>query len=75
MAKTAFHWLDIDRIAEALADTYDEEDPYTVTFPRLRDMVERLEGFREQQGHPVNERILEAIQQAWDQELKDSTTG
>ena len=37
----------------------------TVTFPALRALVEELDGFCEEPGHPCNERILEAIQQVW----------
>jgi FeS assembly protein IscX len=36
-----------------------------MTFPRLKALVQQLPGFAEQPGHPCNERILEAIQQAW----------
>ncbi|MFO0873270.1 MAG: Fe-S cluster assembly protein IscX [Phycisphaerales bacterium] len=61
----AFHWLDVDRIAEALDDAHPEVDPLAVAFPRLRELVLGLRGFHELPGHPVNERILEAIQQAW----------
>lgn len=60
-----FHWLDVDRIAEELNDTYPMKDPIDVRFPDLRKMVVELDGFQEQKGHPVNERILEAIQTAW----------
>ena len=60
-----FHWLDVARIAEELEEQYPEADPIAVTFPKLRDMVRTLPGFAEQPGHPVNEKILEAIQQAW----------
>ncbi len=61
----SFHWLDVDRIAEELAEHHPEVDPLTISFPVLRSMVTALEGFREEPGHPPNERILEAIQQAW----------
>jgi len=71
MTNDTFHWLDVDRIAEELVDTHGELDPYEVSFPRLRQLVEQLEGFREETGHPVNERILEAIQQAWRDEYED----
>ena len=64
MADT-YHWLDVERIGEELADRFPDEDPLTVTFPALRSMVEELDGFCEQPGHPCNERILEAIQQNW----------
>jgi FeS assembly protein IscX len=59
------HWLDVQRIAEELADRHDDVDPVGVSFPKLKAMVEALPGFKEQPGHPCNERILEAIQQAW----------
>lgn len=60
-----FHWLDVERIGEELAETHADIDPLTVTFPKLKSLVSALPGFREEPGHPCNERILEAIQQAW----------
>jgi FeS assembly protein IscX len=75
MPEDTYHWLDVERIAEELADQYDEEDPLAVAFPRLREMVEQLEGFRAQTGHPVNEKILESIQQAWYDEVREQATG
>ena len=65
MPSGSFHWLEVQRIAEALLDTHPDVDPATVSFPRLRSLVTSLHGFAEQPGHPCNERILEAIQQAW----------
>lgn len=65
MPSDTFHWLDVERISEELAERHREVDPLTITFPRLREMVKALDGFEEQPGHPCNERILEAIQQAW----------
>lgn len=59
------HWLDVGRIAEELADRHGDIDPVTISFPRLKVLVESLPGFKEEPGHPCNERILEAIQQAW----------
>ena len=67
-----FHWLDVQRIAEELYDQHPSEDPYSIAFPKLRDLVEQLDGFVEQQGHPVNERILEAIQERWIAEHQDA---
>jgi FeS assembly protein IscX len=61
----SFHWLDVDRIAEELAGAYPDHDPYTVRFTELRELVRSLRGFEERPGHPVNEKILEAIQSAW----------
>lgn len=71
MRDDTFHWLDIERIAEELEEHYDDVEPLTVSFPRLRAMVEALERFQEQTGHPVNEKILEAIQQAWIHEREE----
>lgn len=65
MAPDTFHWLDVERIGEELADTCVDQDPMRVSFPELRRLVEALPGFEERPGHPVNERILEAIQSAW----------
>ncbi|MGA1045967.1 MAG: Fe-S cluster assembly protein IscX [Phycisphaerales bacterium] len=68
MADT-FHWLDVERLGEELAERHPEIDPLTVSFPKLKALVMALPGFLEQPGHPVNERILEAIQQAWIEEF------
>jgi FeS assembly protein IscX len=59
------HWLDVERIAEELVDRHGDVDPVSISFPRLKALVEALPGFKEEPGHPCNERILEAIQQAW----------
>jgi len=71
MPDDTFHWLDVERIGEELADVHPEVDPLKVTFPALRSMVKALPGFAEQAGHPCNERILEAIQQQWIDEVSD----
>lgn len=68
MSEETFHWLDVQRIAEELADACVEIDPLTVSFPKLKELVEALPGFKAQPGHPSNERILEAIQLAWIEE-------
>ncbi|MBL9148505.1 MAG: Fe-S cluster assembly protein IscX [Phycisphaerae bacterium] len=59
------HWLDVTAIGEELADRHPEIDPTLVSFPKLKALVVALPGFKEEPGHPCNERILEAIQQAW----------
>lgn len=66
-----FGWLEVDRIAEALAEAHPGVDPLAVRFTDLRRMVEALPGFREEPGHPVNERILEVIQMSWHGEKLD----
>jgi FeS assembly protein IscX len=60
-----FHWLDVEQIAVELSDIHPAVDPMTISFPKLKTLVQQLPGFQEQPGHPCNERILEAIQQAW----------
>jgi FeS assembly protein IscX len=62
---TTFGWLDTLRIAEELADRYPGVDPLSVKFVELRRMVAELPGFKEEPGHPVNEKILETIQSHW----------
>jgi FeS assembly protein IscX len=62
---STFHWLDVQRIGEELADRHPDIDPLTITFPKLKAMVQELPGFKEQPGHPCNEKILETIQQTW----------
>ncbi len=66
-----FGWTEVDRIAEALAVAHPNIDPLTVRFVSLRAMVLALPGFKEEPGHPVNERILEEIQQHWLEERDD----
>ena len=64
----SFGWLDVQRIGEELADRHGELDPFQVRFVDLRKLVESLPGFKEEPGHPVNERILETIQACWNAE-------
>lgn len=71
MNESTMHWLDVELIAEALADQHPQIEPISVTFPALRDLVTALPGFTAQPDHPCNERILEAIQQAWMDELAE----
>lgn len=71
MSKT-FHWLDVQRIGEELADRHPLLDPLSVRFTDLRRLVVDLPGFREEAGHPVNERILEEIQRHWIAERSDA---
>lgn len=61
-------WLDIEDIAIALHDSRRDTDPRYVRFTDLHRWVMELDGFT---GLPdkSNERILEAIQAAWIEEL------
>lgn len=64
----SFHWLDVDLIGEALHERYPDRDPMRVGFVELKKLVLALPGFKEQAGHPVNERILEEVQAHWIEE-------
>ena len=66
-----FGWLQVDEIAEALADAQPTVDPLGLRFPQLRETVQKLPRFAEEPGHPVNEKILETIQMMWLEEKQD----
>lgn len=65
MPDETLHWLDVEDLGEELARAYPEVDPVRVGFVELRRRVAALPMFREQPGHPANERILEEIQRWW----------
>jgi FeS assembly protein IscX len=69
--RDTFGWLETDLIGEALAEVYPERDPVRVGFVELKQLVQGLPGFKEEPGHPVNEKILEHIQAAWIEERED----
>ena len=62
-------WIDVRDIAVALAEKYPEIDPRTVRFVDLHNRVVDLEGFDDdhQRG---GEKVLEAIQAAWIDEVE-----
>ena len=61
-------WTDINDIAIELSDARPEADPLKVNFVDLRDWVLALPGFDDDPKHS-GEKILEAIQQAWIDEV------
>lgn len=61
-------WTDVNDIAIALADAHPAVDPLTVRFTDLHAWVLALPGFDDAPGRS-SERILEAIQQAWIDEV------
>lgn len=61
-------WTDSLDVAIALAENHPEVDPARVNFVDLMRMVLALPGFEEDASH-CGERKLEAIQQAWIDEL------
>ncbi len=57
-------WTDIHDIAIALEEAHGEKDNINLRFTDLRQWVLALPGF-EGDANGCNEKILEAIQQAW----------
>jgi len=61
-------WTDIQLIAEALCDTHTEVDPRTLRFTDLHRWIMELDDF-DDDPNKSGEKILEAIQQAWIDEV------
>ncbi|MDS4013333.1 MAG: Fe-S cluster assembly protein IscX [Candidatus Accumulibacter sp.] len=61
-------WTDINEIVSELVDAHPEVDPMRINFVDLMHWVLALPGFDDQQSR-CGEKILEAIQQAWIDEL------
>jgi len=63
-------WTDVRPIAQLLAERHAEVSPLTVRFTDLHRFITELPGFT---GDPQksNEKILEAIQMAWVDEVED----
>lgn len=62
-------WTDVNEIAIGLADRYPDTDPRYVRFTDLHAWVMALDGFADAPDHS-NEKILEAIQMAWIDEVE-----
>ncbi len=62
-------WTDTRRIAVSLADKYPDVDPKTIRFTDLHQWVMGLEGFSDSPDRS-GEKILEAIQMAWIDEVE-----
>jgi len=61
-------WTDIQPIAEALFDAHPDIDPKVIRFTDLHAWVMALDGFSDEPNNS-NEKILEAIQQLWIEEI------
>ena len=61
-------WTDVNDIAIELCEKFPEVDPQYVLFTDLRKWVLDLEGF-EDDADRSNEKILEAIQMLWMEEM------
>jgi FeS assembly protein IscX len=62
-------WIDSYEIAAALAEQYPDVDPKTVVFLDLMRWVLEIEEFDDDPKH-CGEKILEAIQMAWIDEVE-----
>ena len=63
-----YKWSDILDIAIDLNDAYPEIDPQWISFPDLHQKICSLKNFEDDPKNS-NEKILEAIQMAWMDEL------
>jgi FeS assembly protein IscX len=61
-------WTDVNDIAIELCEAHPKVDPLAVRFTDLREWVMALEGF-DDEAERCGEKILEAIQMAWLDEL------
>ena len=61
-------WIDSLDVALALIDKYPHQDPQQIRFTDLRDWVLALDEFNDDPKH-CSERILEAIQLCWIEEV------
>lgn len=61
-------WVDVGAIAIELSERYPDVNPATVRFVDLHNWVVSLSGFDDDHGRG-GERVLEAIQAAWIEEV------
>ena len=61
-------WTDVREIAIELAEAHPEIDPLTIRFTDLHNWVVELEEFDDDHNHG-GEKVLEAIQMAWIDEV------
>jgi FeS assembly protein IscX len=64
----SYGWHDVQRIAEELAETHPGVDPYSIGFVKLQQMIRHLEDFDDTSGR-VGEKVLEAVQTHWADEI------
>ena len=62
-------WVEIEDIALTLVETYPGVNPLQVRFTDLRQWILALPEFDDDPTH-CNEKILEAVQQAWFDEVE-----
>ena len=62
-------WIDVLDIAIALSEKHSDIDPKTIRFVDLHNLVTELDGF-DDDHHRGGEKVLEAIQAAWIDEVE-----
>lgn len=62
-------WIDVNDIAISLAEKHADVDPKTISFVDLHNLVIGLEGF-DDDHHRGGEKVLEAIQAVWIDEVE-----
>ena len=62
-------WTDVNEIAIELYESHPDIDPRYILFTELHNLVLGLEGF-DDDPNKSNEKILEAIQMNWIEELE-----
>ena len=63
-------WNDVREIAIALSEAHPDQDPLKVRFTDLHRWIRELPGFADDPNRS-SEKILEAIQMAWLDEVSD----
>jgi FeS assembly protein IscX len=61
-------WTDVSELAIELSETHPEVNPETINFVDLMNWIIALPGFDDDPKH-CGEKILEAVQQAWIDEV------
>ncbi|MDR1274849.1 MAG: Fe-S cluster assembly protein IscX [Candidatus Accumulibacter sp.] len=61
-------WSDINDLAFALSEAHSDTDPAKINFLDLMNSILALPDFDDDPNH-CNEKILEAVQQAWIDEI------
>jgi len=61
-------WVDSQELALALIESFPDQDPTQIRFVDLREWILSLDEFDDDPNH-CSERILEAVQQCWIDEI------
>ena len=64
----SYGWNDVQRIAEELAEAKPDVNPMAVNFVELQQWIKALPGFDDTSGR-CGEKVLEAVQQLWIEEI------